>query len=249
MLRSCGAAVFLIVLTLPIGVVAFAPTAAADEVIFALGVKEQFISLRRTLKLERQTSGGPETRRIETPPSDGTRRQAVVLNASYDRWFVGAEASAVSLSISEQPDSFSSNPRFPRSSSVDMTELDLAVGYTIMTGVSPYIGYLRHEQKTDCAGCTATVELGQIGPGLLLAYPVASTRWAAYLNMALIQGFSIEGGLSYAGIRWPVVGAAGFAYRRIDYPAGEVSCGQTSFSCFRERDVISGPILAVHYIF
>jgi hypothetical protein len=249
MVRFGGPAVFLIVLIVLIvsaGLVATAPPAAASELTFALGLKEQFLSLRRTLKIEKP--GGSETRRIETPGSDGSWMTAVALNASYDRWFVGASAASAGLKISEQPSSYS-NPLFLQKSKVDLTELNLAVGYTIIRGVSPYIGYLRHGQKTDCAGCTTTVELSRVGPGLLIDVPAPGTRWAAYLNLALIQGYSIEGGLSYAGIRWPLVGVMGFAYRRIDYPSNQVSCGKTGFLCFRERDVISGPILAVHYIF
>ncbi|MBI3811577.1 MAG: hypothetical protein HY283_05160 [Nitrospirae bacterium] len=248
MVRFGGAAVFLIALIGPVGLAATIPPATAGELTFALGLKEQFFSLRRTLKIEK--TDGSETRRIETPVSDGNWMTAVALNASYDHWFVGAEAAAVSLTISEQPSSFS-DPLFLQKSKVDLTEVNLAVGYTVMRGVSPYVGYLRHGQTTDlrCTGCTTTVELGRVGPGILLDHPMADTRWAGYLNLALIQGFSIEGGLSYAGIRWPLVGVAGFAYRRIDYPANQVSCGQTGFLCFREKDVFSGPILAVNYIF
>lgn len=247
MLRACGAVACLIVLSLPVGVVAFTPMAAADELNFAVGLKEQFISLSRTLKLER----GTETRRIETPRSTGVWMPSVALSVSYDRWFVGASAAAVSLNISEQPSISFSHPLFLQTSKVDLTEFDLAIGYTIVTGMSPYLGYVRYGQTTDlnCTGCTTTVELSHVGPGLLLGYPVASTRWSTYLNLALIRGFSIEGGLSYAGIRWPLVGVVGFAYRRIDYPANQVSCGQTLFLCFRESDVLSGPVLAVHYIF
>lgn len=250
MLKPFGAAVFLIVLIVPVGLVAFAPPAAADDLNFALGLKEQFVSLRRTLKLERSTSGGLETRRTETPRSDGVWMPSVALNVSYDRWFIGASAATGSLHISEQP-SFFSDPLFFQSSKVDLTELDLAIGYTIVTGVSPYLGYLRHGQTTDlnCTGCTTTVELSHVGPGLILDYPVVNTRWAVYLNLALIQGFSIEGGLSYAAVRWPLVGVVGFAYRRIDYPANQVSCGQPPLFCFREQDVFSGPVLAVNYVF
>jgi len=93
------------------------------------------------------------------------------------------------------------------------------------------------------------VELSTIGTGLVIDVPAGGTRMAAYLNLALIQGYSIEGGVSYAGIRWPLVGVMGFSYRTIDYPSGKVSCGQTGFLCFREKDVMGGPILAVNYIF
>jgi hypothetical protein len=247
MLRSCGAAVLLIALIVPVGLVAGVPPAAASELTFALGLKEQFLSLRRTLKIEK--TDGSETRRIETPGSDESWMTAVALNASYDRWFVGASSASAGLAISERPSGSFENPRFIPSSKVDLTELNLAVGYTIMRGVSPYIGYLRHGQKTDCAGCTTTVELSRVGPGLLIDYPATGTRWAAYLNLALIQGYSIEAGLSYAGIRWPLVGVMGFAYRTIDYPSERVACGRTGFLCFREKDVISGPVLAVNYIF
>ncbi|MBI3995912.1 MAG: hypothetical protein HY349_08055 [Nitrospirae bacterium] len=248
MLKACRTAVVPILLTLPVGIGLFVPAADADDLIFAAGVKEQFVTLRRTLKLEAQTTG--ETRRTETPPSDATWRHALVLSASYGRWFVGAEAATSSLTISEQPASYSTRLFFQKSK-VDLDELNLALGYNIMTGVSPYIGYLQHGQKTDlkCTGCTTTVNLSDIGPGLLVNFPAAGSRWAAYVNLALIQGFSVEGGFSYAGIRMPLVAVAGFAYRRIDYPSEEISCGQTGFFCFRERDVISGPILAVHYVF
>ncbi|MEK6684429.1 MAG: hypothetical protein AABY46_07200 [Nitrospirota bacterium] len=244
MLKSCGAVVVLTVLTLPVGVVAFAPPAEADEFIFAIGVKAHYATLTRTLKVD------SDPHRVETPRSDAAWMQGVTFNAAYGHLFFGADYSSSAFIDSEGPLSSSGVPVFHKDVNLDISELDLAVGYTIVAGVSPYIGYLRHGQKSDlnCSGCTATVELGDIGPGLLLAYPVARTHWGAYVNMALIQGFSIEGGLSYAGIRWPVVGVAGFAYRRIDYPVEEVSC-QTDFPCFRESDVISGPIVAVHYIF
>jgi hypothetical protein len=156
---------------------------------------------------------------------------------------------AAGLQISEQPSGTIENPRFIQSSKVDLTELNLAVGYTIIRGLSPYIGYLRHGQKTDCAGCTTTVQLGNVGPGLLVDYPAAGTRWAAYLNLAMIQGYLIEGGLSYAAIRWPLVGVMGFSVRTIHYPSEGASCGRTGFLCFREKDVFSGPTLAVNYIF
>ena len=249
MLRFCGAAACWIVMIM--SVVAWVPPAAADDLNFSLGLKEQFISLRRTLKLERDTAGGSQTRNTETPRSNAVWMPAVVLNISSDRWFVGAAAATGSLSISEQPSLSYSNPLYLQKSKVDLTELHFAIGYTIGAGVSPYVGYLRHKQTTDlrCTGCTTTIELSHVGPGIIVDYPLADTRWAAYLNLALIQGFSIEGGLSYAGVRWPLVGVAGFSYRRIDYPANQVSCGQTLFRCFRDQDVLSGPVLAVHYIF
>lgn len=239
------------VLTLSLLVVVLAPPAAAEEMNVTLGLKEQFVSMRRTLKLESQTSGGVKTHRVDAPRSNGAWMPAAVLNVSFRHWFVGAEASAVSLNVAEQPSSFSS-PLFSQSSKVDVTELDLAIGYTILTGVSPYVGYMRNQQTTDlnCTGCTKTDVLGQVGPGLLLDYPLTSKRWAAYLNLALIQGFLIEGGLSYAGIRWPLVAGVGFGYHRIDYPSGKVSCGHPPpFSCYRDKDVMSGPILSLHYVF
>jgi len=238
------------ILALLLLVVVLAPPAAAEDLNFTLGLKEQYVSLRRTLKLESQTSGGVKTNKVDTPRSDAAWMHGLVMDVSYRRWFVGAQMSGVSLNIAEQPSSFSS-PLFTQKSTVDVTELDLAFGYTIMTGVSPYLGYMRNQQTTDltCAGCTKTDVLGQIGPGLLLGYPLTIQRWAAYMNLALIQGFLIEGGLSYAGIRWPLVGTVGFGYHQINYPSGKVSCGQTGFSCFREKDVISGPILSLHYLF
>jgi hypothetical protein len=238
------------ILTLPLLVVVLAPPAAAEEMNVTLGLKEQYVTLRRTLKLESQTSGGLQTHRIDAPSSDAAWMPGLVMNVSYRHWFVGAQVSGVSLNVAEQPSSFSS-PLFTQKSKVDLTELDLAIGYTIMTGVSPYLGYMRNQQRTDlnCAGCTKTDVLGQVGPGLLLDYPLTNKRWAAYMNLALIQGFLIEGGLSYAGIRWPLVGTVGFGYQQINYPSGKVSCGQTGFSCFRDKDVISGPILSLHYVF
>ena len=236
---------------LPLLLVVLAPPAAAEDLNFALGLKERYVSLRRTLKLENQTSSGLKTHRVEAPRSDGTWMSTAALNGSFRRWFVGAQASAASFNVFEQPSSFSS-PSFIRNSTVDLTQMDLALGYTILTGVSPYVGYMRHRQTTDldCAGCTKTVVLSRVGPGLLLDYPVENTRWAAYLNLSLIQGGAIEGGLGYAGIRWPFVAAAGFGYRRIDYPANRVSCRPSGgFACFRENDVVSGPILSLHYIF
>jgi hypothetical protein len=174
----------------------------------------------------------------------------LVMNVSYGHWFVGAQVSAVTLNVAEKPSSFTS-PLFTQKSTVDVSELDLALGYTIMAGVSPYLGYMRNRQTTDlnCTGCTKTDVLSQAGLGLLLDYPLTNKRWAAFMNLALIQGFLIEGGLSYAGIRWPLVGTVGFGYHQIDYPSGKVSCGQTGFSCNREKDVISGPILSLHYVF
>lgn len=230
--------------------VVLAIPAAAEEVNVTLGLKEQYVSLQRTLKLTSQTSGGTQTHRVDTPRSDGAWMSGLVLNASYGHWFVGAQVSAVRLNVSEQPSSFS-NPLFTQTSTVDMTEMDLALGYSIMTGVSPYIGYMRNQQRTDlnCTGCTKTDVLGQVGPGLLLGYPLKTTRWAAYMNLAVIQGFLIEGGLSYAGVRWPLVGTVGFGYHRINYPSGKVSCGQTGFSCYRDKDILSGPILSLHYVF
>jgi hypothetical protein len=237
-------------LTLSLLVVVLVPPTAAEEMNIVLGLKEQFVSLRRTLKLESQTSLGLKTNHVDAPRSNGAWMPAAVLNVSFGHWFAGVQASAVSLDVAEQPSSFS-DPLFSQTSKVDMNELDLALGYTILTGVSPYIGYMRNQQTTDlnCAGCTKTDVLGQVGPGLLLGYPLTSKRWAAYLNLALIQGFMIEGGLSYAAIRWPLVGGVGFGYHRINYPSEKVSCGQTGFSCFRDYDVITGPILSLQYVF
>jgi len=230
--------------------VVLAPSAAAEELYVTLGLKEQYVSLRRTLKLESQTSGGLKTNSVDAPRSDGAWMNGAALNVSYGHWFVGAEISAVSLNVAEKPSSFTS-PLFTQTSTVDMTELDLALGYTIVTGVSPYLGYMRNQQTTDlnCMGCTKTDVLGQVGPGLLLNYPLTIQRWAAYMNLAVIQGFLVEGGLSYAGIRWPLVGTVGFGYHQINYPSGKVSCGETGFSCNRDKDVISGPILSLHYLF
>jgi len=250
MVKFGGAVVFLFVLIVPAGFLAWEGPAAADEPVFSVGLKEQYLSLRRTLKLEKPGLGGPETHRVDTSGSDGDWSTTVALNISIGRWFAGASAASVGIMVSDQPSGFFDNPSFRQKSKVDLTELELAVGYAILPGVSPYIGYLRHGQKTDCPGCTTTIELSRVGPGLLLGYPAADSRWAAYLNVAMIQGYSIEGGLSYAAIRWPLVGAAGFAFRRIDYPTDEVACSSPStFSCFRVRDSISGPVLSVHYIF
>lgn len=238
------------IFTLPLLVVVPAPPAAAEEINVTLGLKEQYVSMQRTLTLESQTSGGTQTHHVDAPRSDGAWRPGLVMNVSYRHWFVGAQMSAVSLNVAEQPSSFSS-PLFTQKSTVDVTELDLALGYTIMTGVSPYLGYMRNQQRTDlnCTGCTKTDVLGQVGPGILLDYPLTNQRWAAFMNLAVIQGFLIEGGLSYAGVRWPLVGTVGFGYQQINYPSGKVSCGQTGFSCYRDKDVISGPILSLHYVF
>jgi len=248
--RRRGSDRFAWILALPLLTVVVAPPAAAEELNVTLGLKEQYVSLRRTLKLESQTSGGQQTHRVDTPRSDAAWMHGLVMNVSYRHWFVGAQVSSVSLDIAEQPSSFSS-PLFTQKSTVDVSELDLAFGYTIMPGVSPYLGYMHNQQTTDlnCAGCTKTDVLSQAGPGLLLDYPLTTNRWAVFMNLALIQGFLIEGGLSYAGIRWPLVGTVGFGYHQINYPSGKASCGQTGFSCSRDQDVISGPILSLHYVF
>lgn len=243
MLKSCGAVVVLTVLILPIGVVAFAPPAEADEFIFALGVKSHYATLARTLKID------PNQHRVETPRSDAAWTRGVTFNAAYGHWFFGADyRSSAFIDFRLRPP-VSGSTVFIKDVPLDVSELDLAVGYSITPWISPYIGYLRHTQRTDagCNGCIGMIELRNAGPGLLIHYPLPSPRWAVSFKTALIQGFSLEGGLSYAGIRWPLVGVVGYAYRRIDYPSGsEASCGQ---GCFRDKDVFSGPTLAVHYVF
>lgn len=246
MLRSCGTAVLLIVLTWPVGVVAFAPPAEAEEFMFALGLKSHYATLTRTLKIS------PDRHRVETPRSDAVWTRGVTFNAVYGHWFFGADYSTAAFIDSEGPLSPSGLPIFVKDVTVDVSELDLAVGYSIASRISPFIGYIRQTQRTEdnCVGCIGMIELRSAGPGLLIHYPLSSLRWAVSLKAALIQGFSAEGGLSYAGVRWPLVGVVGYAYRRIEYPSGgEASCGQGSSICFRDKDVFSGPTLAVQYLF
>jgi hypothetical protein len=246
MLRHRGAAVFLIALTSPVVVISFAPSAGADAYNFTLGIKAQYATLTRTLKI------GPDRHRLETPQSGAGWMRGVVFNGSRGPLFFGADYRSSTLVDSEGPLSPSGIPTFKKDVTLDVSELNLALGYSIAPWLGPFVGYVRHTQRTDadCTGCIASINLRAAGPGVLIQYPLSSLRWAVSVKAAMIQGFSLEGTLSYAGIRWPLVAAVGYAYRRLDYPAGDkASCGQGSFVCFRDRDVFSGPTVAVHYVF
>ena len=146
---------------------------------------------------------------------------------------------------------------FVKGSGLGVSEIDLVFGYRLARWISPYIGYLRHRQETDsqCAGCIATVELADVGSGLMVNLPLPDSRWGVSIKMGYIRGFAIQGNsdhglsfeaaLSYAGIRMPVVGVLGYSLHRFDYPDDEVSCGT---NCFRNRDIFEGPTVMVHYI-
>ena len=235
-MQRCRWAVTLSII--PIVVLSFAVPSFAEEVHFSIGLKQQYVKLDRTLK---QAGVG----RVHTPGTDPAWRPGVVFNAVYDRLFFGASYSKVYLVDFSTSDLLF----FKKNVDLEVSQLDLAVGYTIMTGVSPYLGYLRHEQRTDakCGGCIGTVEMRRAGPGLMINLPLPSPQWTVYANAALIQGFSLQGGVSYAGIRWPVVVVVGYSYQRIDYPSGEFSCDLPG--CFRDRDVFTGPTVMADYTF
>jgi hypothetical protein len=246
MLRYSGACLSLLALTVlvfrPVGV----PPAQADEVNFAVGLKAQYVTLTRTLKID------ADQHRVDAPRSDPAWMRGVVFHAANGPFFFGADYATSSITDSEGPFTQSGVPLFVTDVPVDVSELNLALGYTLTSWFSAYIGYLHQEQKTGsgCLGCVAKVDLSSAGPGLIIHYPLASLRWAVSLKAAWIQGFSLEGALSYAGLRWPIVGVVGYAYQRIDYPGGnESSCSQPGFECQRVRDVFSGPTIAVEYVF
>jgi len=246
MLKFCGVCFSLLALILTILRPAWAPPAHADEVNFTIGLKTQYATLTRTLKV------GPDQTRVDTPRSDPVWTRGVTFQIANGPLFLGGDYSTAHLIDAEGPFTTSGVPLFVNDVPVDVTELNLALGYTLASWISPYIGYLRQTQKTgsSCLGCIASVDLSSIGPGVIIHAPLSSLRWAVTVKAAWIQGFSLEGALSYAGIRWPIVGVAGYAYQRIDYPGGsESSCGQGTFKCYRERDVFSGPTLAVQYVF
>jgi hypothetical protein len=246
MLRSRGAVLWMIALTSPAVLILFAPSVEAEVLNVTLGIKAQYATLTRTLKV------GPDRHRVETPQSGAAWMRGVVFNGSYGSLFFGADYRSSTLTDSEGPLSPSGTPVFKKDVTLDVSELNLALGYSIAPWLGPFVGYIRHTQRTDadCVGCIASIDLRAAGPGVMIQYPLSSLRWAVSLKAARIQGFSLEGALSYAGIRWPVIGVVGYAYRRIDYPAGdEGSCGQGSFVCFRDRDVFAGPTVAVHYVF
>lgn len=213
--------------------------ASADEIHFALGIKGEYAGLTRTLKIN--------GRRTETPSTDAAWLRSLTVHAASGHLFLGASYAAGTFVDSGE--SAVGSTVFVKGVKVDVSEMELAVGYSVETWASPYIGYVRHLQRTDrgcVAGCIGRVEFAAAGIGLLIDYPLPNSRSAVYLNTALIQGFSLEGGISYAGIRWPVVGVVGYAYRRIDYPSGGESCGS---SCLRYRDVFAGPTVAANYTF
>jgi len=246
MLRFGGACFSLLALTVTVVRPVWVPPAQADEINFVIGLKAQYATLTRTLKI------GPDQQRVDTPRSDPAWMRGVVFHASNGPFFFGADYASSNFTDSEGPFTQSGVPLFVSDVPVDVSELNLALGYTLTSWFSAYIGYLRQEQKTgsSCLGCIASVDLSSAGPGLIIHYPLASLRWAASVKAAWIQGFSLEGALSYAGLRWPIVGVVGYAYQRIDYPGGsESSCGQGTFICYRERDVFSGPTIAIQYVF
>ncbi len=220
-------------------------SAAQEEFHWTLGLRAQYPTLNRRLKI------GDGGRRIETPSSDASFLYGVVLNVSRGSWFAGSSYSTGTFSDSEGPLTGGPNPKFRSGIDLDWSEFDLAIGYRIKPWVGPYIGYYRLDQGTTdiCSSCIRRVTISSVGPGLLINHPLPNTRWAAYLKTALIQGFSIDGGISYAGIRRPVVGVLGYSYRRIDYPADEASCGQPGDRCVRDRDVLAGPVVMIHYVY
>ena len=213
------------------------PIACAEAVQFSVGIKIQYIALTRTLN--------DDGRRVEAPQSGPAWMRGPVFNLSYGRLFLGGGYARASFEDSEYLASFN---KFIKGVSVDISEFDLALGYSITKWFSPYIAYWQHRQETGqfCSSCVATVEIGNVGAGLLFNYLLQAPRSAVYLRAAFIQGISMEGGVSYAGIRWPVVWVMGYAYRRVDYPSREVSCGSL---CYRDSDVFFGPTVWAHYVF
>ena len=227
--------------------------ALAQEWNFAVGLKEQYFSLTRFYRINF------DGKRFEAPQTVASWRWGINGHASYGRFFMGASYSSVSpgdtffdISTVSPPASISVLRDSTKSGVLtDITEMEAALGISLFNGISPYFAYFAQDQKTgkSCAGCVSSVQIRGAGPGLKLDFPVSDSPWTVYSKAELVRGISLEGGLSYAGARWPLTGVFGYAYRRIDYSSTEASCSRDNFVCYRDHDIQSGPLVTVNFIF
>lgn len=172
----------------------------------------------------------------------------LALNMNAGRWFLGSEFSSGNASY--KSDSIK-DPGEVLSGSVDITEINVALGFLVFREFGPFLAFTSHKQNNPavCPGCKGTFQFSEFGPGLSLNTPFPRSRWGGFARGSIIKGYNWEAGFSYSMIRWPLMGVLGFRQRVIHYSPGEVPCIEGVPGCFLSRDIISGPVFSVYAIF